>query len=406
MNVGIILKTAYTALKRNRLRSGLTMLGIIIGVAAVIVMISVGQGAKSSVETQIASMGVNILFIGPGSMSTGGQRLGFGAVQTLTPGDADAITRECPSVLAASPSLTSGGQLIYGNQNWSTSIIGASPSYFTIRDWVFEAGQPFSDADVNSAVKVCVLGHDVYDNLFPDGENPIGKTIRVRSVPCKIVGLLKAKGQAGMGQNQDDAIFIPYTSLMKRILNRNYIQFILVSAVSQARMQAAQDEISALLRQRHKIKPGADDDFFVRSQNDMTAMATQTSTILTLLLGSVASISLIVGGIGIMNIMLVSVRERTREIGIRMAVGAKGSDIMMQFLVESIVLSVLGGFIGIVLGVGGSQAVSYFAQWPTYISPVSIVLAIGFSSGIGVFFGFYPARTAAQLNPIDALRYE
>ncbi len=405
MNLGITFKVAFRALGRNRLRSVLTMLGIIIGVAAVIIMVGVGQGAKSQIEAQIASMGTNIIYVGPGTVTQGGARLGFGATQTLIPADADAIIKECPDVLNASPGVGSGGQLVYKNQNWSTSISGVAPSYLIIRDWQLAEGSPFTDNDVAGATKVCLLGHDTMTTLFGD-EDPIGKTIRVRAVPFRVLGVLAQRGQSNFGQNQDDIVIIPYTTLMKRILNRYWLSYIFVSAVSQAKIYAAQQEITELLRQRHKIQASQDNDFFVGNQQDIAAAATATSTILTYLLGSVASISLIVGGIGIMNIMLVSVRERTREIGIRMAVGARGWDILQQFLIEAVVLSAVGGLIGVVLGVGGSQLVSKFANWPVFISPTAILVAIGFSAGIGVFFGFYPARTASKLNPIDALRYE
>jgi len=350
-------------------------------------------------------MGTNVLFVAPGSMTTGGQRLGAGNTQTLIPADADAILRECPDVLNVSPGFNDTGQVIYKNQNWRTSFTGIAPSYLDIRDWQLQEGNMFSENDVQAAIKVCVLGQDVKDNLFGD-EDPLGKTIRVRKVPCLVVGVLKARGQSALGQSQDDLILLPYTTIMKRMVNRTFLKYILISAVSKDKIPAAQQEITELLRQRHRIKTGQDDDFLISNQVDIATAATATTVILTILLGSVASISLIVGGIGIMNIMLVSVKERTREIGIRMAVGARGWDIMQQFLIEAIVVSAIGGLIGIILGVGGSRLVSYFAKWPTFISPISILIAIVFSAGIGIFFGFYPARTAAKLNPIDALRYE
>jgi putative ABC transport system permease protein len=405
MNLIMTIKIAYHALGRNRMRTALTMLGIIIGVAAVIIMVGVGQGAKKSVESQIASMGTNMLIIMPGSMSSGGQRLGFGSVQTLVPADVDAIVHNCPSVLDASPMVGSSGQVIYGNQNWNTSLDGVSPSFLTIRDWQLDSGAAFTENDIAAATKVCLLGSEVAKNLFAD-ESPVGKTIRIRKIPFRVVGVLASRGQTSMGPSQDDIILIPYTTLMKRILNRTYVSLVFVSAISQDKMKDAKTEITELLRQRHRIKTDADNDFTIGSQQDITAMATSTSTILTLLLGSVASISLLVGGIGIMNIMLVSVRERTREIGIRMAVGARSRDILLQFLIESIVLSALGGLIGIILGVTGASLISKFASWPTVVSSTAISVAFGFSAGIGIFFGFYPARTAAKLNPIDALRYE
>jgi putative ABC transport system permease protein len=405
MNLLFTIKTALMALNRNRLRSSLTMLGIIIGVSAFIIMVSVGQGAKASIENEIKSMGTNVMMVMAGNRSSGGMRQGFGSTQTLVPKDCEAILQECPAVLTGTPMLNTNAAVIYGNQNWSTSVSGVGPEFFTIRDWQTTAGNIFSDSDVRGANKVCVLGTEVAKNLF-EGEDPIGKMIRIRKIPFKVVGLLASKGQTGNGQNQDDIIIVPYTTLMKRMLNRTYVQSLFLSAVSEEQMNEAKAQVTDLLRQRHKIKAGADDDFFIGTQSDITSMATSTSTILTLLLGSVASISLIVGGIGIMNIMLVSVRERTREIGVRMALGARSRDILTQFMVESFVLSALGGLIGILLGVGGTLLVSQIAKWPTYISVMSMVLSIGFSSAIGIFFGFYPARTAARLNPIDALRFE
>jgi putative ABC transport system permease protein len=405
MNLLFTIKTALMALNRNRLRSSLTMLGIIIGVSAFIIMVSVGQGAKASIESEIKSMGTNVMMVMAGNRSSGGMRQGFGSTQTLVPKDCEAILQECPAVLTGTPMLNTNAAVIYGNQNWSTSVSGVGPEFFTIRDWQTTSGNIFSDSDVRGANKVCVIGTEVAKNLF-EGEDPIGKMIRIRKIPFKVVGLLASKGQTGNGQNQDDIIIVPYTTLMKRMLNRTYVQNLFLSAVAEDQMTEAKAQVTDLLRQRHKIKAGADDDFFIGTQSDITSMATSTSTILTLLLGSVASISLIVGGIGIMNIMLVSVRERTREIGVRMALGARGRDILTQFMVESFVLSALGGLMGILLGVGGTLLVSQIAKWPTYISVMSMVLSIGFSSAIGIFFGFYPARTAARLNPIDALRFE
>ncbi len=405
MNLLFTMKTAFMALLRNRLRSGLTMLGIIIGISSVIVMISVGQGAKASIENQIKSMGTNMLMVMSGSMKSMGQRQAAGSSQTMTPEDVEAILKECPAVLNATPNVSSSGSLVYGNANWTSSLLGVSPDYFIIRDWQTSSGTVFTESDVNGANKVCVLGTEVVANLFPN-EDPIGKMIRIKGIPFKVVGVMVSKGQAAMGPNQDDTVIIPYTTLMKRILNQTNISGIMVSAVSQDQIADAKEQITELLRTRHRIKKGADDDFFIGSQTDITNMATSTSSIMTLLLGSVASISLIVGGIGIMNIMLVSVRERTREIGIRMALGARSRDILLQFMVEAFVLSLIGGLVGIILGVSGAMLVSKIAKWSTYISFISIVLSIGFSSAIGIFFGFYPARMAAQLNPIEALRFE
>jgi len=405
MNLLFTMKTAFMALLRNRLRSGLTMLGIIIGISSVIIMISVGQGAKASIENQIKSMGTNMLMIMSGSMKSMGQRQATGSSQTMTPEDVEAILKECPAVLNATPNVSSSGSLVYGNANWTSSLLGVSPDYFIIRDWQTSSGSVFTESDVNGANKVCILGTEVVTNLFPN-EDPVGKMIRIKGIPFKVVGVMVSKGQAAMGPNQDDTVIIPYTTLMKRILNQTNISGIMVSAVSQDQIADAKEQITELLRTRHRIKKGDDDDFFIGSQTDITNMATSTSSIMTLLLGSVASISLIVGGIGIMNIMLVSVRERTREIGIRMALGARSRDILLQFMVEAFVLSLIGGLVGIILGVSGAMLVSKIAKWSTYISFISIVLSIGFSSAIGIFFGFYPARMAARLNPIEALRFE
>jgi len=405
MNLLFTMKTAFMALLRNRLRSGLTMLGIIIGISSVIVMISVGQGAKASIENQIKSMGTNMLMVMSGSMKSMGQRQAAGSSQTMTPEDVEAILKECPAVLNATPNVSSSGSLVYGNANWTSSLLGVSPDYFIIRDWQTSSGTVFTESDVNGANKVCVLGTEVVANLFPN-EDPIGKMIRIKGIPFKVVGVMVSKGQAAMGPNQDDTVIIPYTTLMKRILNQTNISGIMVSAVSQDQISDAKEQITELLRARHRIKKGGEDDFFIGSQTDMTNKATSIANVMTLLLGSVASISLIVGGIGIMNIMLVSVRERTREIGIRMALGARSRDILLQFMVEAFVLSLIGGLVGIILGVSGAMLISKIAKWSTYISFISIVLSIGFSSAIGIFFGFYPARMAAQLNPIEALRFE
>ncbi len=405
MKLMFTLRTAFIDLQRNRLRSSLTMLGIVIGVAAVIIMVSVGQGAKTAVENQIASLGTNVIFVGSGSVTAGGQRQGFGTTQTLTVEDAEVINRECSAVMQATPGLSAGAGLVYNNQNWSASMIGVAPAYFVIRDLKLSSGTYFTEADLTGSAKVCVLGSEVADHLFL-GEDPVGKTIRVKKVPFKVLGVLEAKGQTALGQNLDDTLYLPYTTVMKRLLNRTYVQFILVSAMSQDQIPEAKMQMTDLLRQRHRIGPHDDDDFYMTDQKDYSAIATATSMILTVLLGSVASISLIVGGIGIMNIMLVSVRERTREIGIRMAVGARGGDVLRQFLTESIVLSGVGGTVGVLLGIGFSYLISALFGLVTYVSPWSVLLAFGSSSAIGVFFGYYPALTASRLNPIDALRYE
>ncbi len=400
-----ILVSAFRALRRNKMRSFLTMLGIIIGVAAVIAMLAIGQGAEFSVQQQINALGTNVLIVLPGSQQTGGLRVGAGSMTTLTEDDAFAIQKECPAVSLVSPGTRAGGQVIAGNLNWATGIEGTGPDYLEIRKWSVEYGDFYTDQDVKAASKVCVLGKTVADNLFPES-SPVGQTIRIRNVPCKVIGVLSRKGQNAMGQDQDDIILAPYTTVLRRLTWYPYLRQILVSATSPANIAVAQTQISELLRMRHKIAPYDPDDFTIRNQADLAATANATTQILTILLASIASVSLLVGGIGIMNIMLVSVTERTREIGIRMSVGARGWDILTQFLIEALVLSLLGGIIGILLGVGGSSAISKIAKWPTIITAFSIVLSFGFSIAIGIFFGFYPARKAAQLNPIDALRYE
>ncbi len=405
MKVLNILVAAFRALQRNKMRSFLTMLGIIIGVGAVIAMLAIGQGAEYSVKSRIASLGTNILIIFPGSQQQGGLRMGAGTTVTLTEDDANAILTECPSVAFVSPETRSGGQVIAGNMNWATGIEGVGVNYLDIREWQLQYGNFFSDQDIKGAAKVCVLGKTVADNLFP-GDDPINKSLRIRNVPFKVVGVLSAKGQNASGDDQDDIILAPYTTVLKRLSHFPFLRQILVSAISQKAIPEAQKEVEELLRMRHKIAPYDPDDFTIRNQADLAETASETSKILTILLASIASVSLVVGGIGIMNIMLVSVTERTREIGIRMSVGARGKDILTQFLIEALVLSLIGGIIGIILGVASSKIISSFAQWPTFITPFSIILSFGFSIVIGLFFGFYPARKAALLNPIDALRFE
>jgi putative ABC transport system permease protein len=400
-----ILLSAFRALRRNKMRSFLTMLGIIIGVGAVIAMLAIGQGAEYSVEQQINALGTNVLIILPGSQQTGGLRFGAGTMTTLTEDDAAAVQKECPAVSLVSPGTRSGGQVIAGNQNWATSIEGTGTDYLEIRKWSVEYGEFYTDQDVKSASKVCILGRTVADNLFPDS-SPVGQNIRIRNVPFKVLGVLSKKGQNAMGQDQDDIILAPYTTVKRRLTWYPYLRQILVSATSPANIAVAQNQIAELLRMRHKIAPYDQDDFTIRNQADLATAANATTEVLTILLASIASVSLLVGGIGIMNIMLVSVTERTREIGIRMSVGARGRDILTQFLIEALVLSLMGGIIGIMLGVGGSSAISKIAKWPTIITVFSIFLSFGFSIAIGIFFGFYPARKAAMLNPIDALRYE
>jgi putative ABC transport system permease protein len=387
------------------MRSGLTMLGMIIGVAAVITMVSVGQGAKEQVEAQIATIGSNMLMVFPGSTTQAGVRSGSGVVTTLNEEDSAAIEKELSAVRAAAPSLRTTAQIISTNQNWSTQVSGSTPNFFLIRDWHIESGSPFTQSDVSGANKVAVLGKTVVTNLF-GAQDPVGQIIRIRNVPFKVVGVLAPKGQSAQGQDQDDTIIIPITTLQKRIMGVTHIGIILVSANSPEETAIAQEQIRQLLRQRHRLQAGQEEDFSVRNMTDIASAAESASKIMALLLGSIASVSLVVGGIGIMNIMLVSVTERTREIGIRMAVGARGRDILVQFLMEAVVLSFTGGLLGIALGIGCSRLISSLVNWPTIVSPQSIVLSSAVSIAIGIFFGLYPARRAASLDPIEALRYD
>ena len=400
-----ILLSAFRALQRNKMRSFLTMLGIIIGVGAVIAMLAIGQGAEFSVKEQIAALGTNVLMVYPGAQQQGGVRTAAGSAVTLTEDDANAIARECPSVQYISPGSGAGGQVIAGNLNWSTAIQGVGSDYLEIRQWPVEYGEFFTDQDIKGATKVCILGKTVADNLFPES-SPVDQTVRIRNVPFKVVGVLTKKGQNAMGQDQDDVILAPYTTVIRRLSHWPNLRYILISAATLNDIPIAQNEIAEVLRMRHKIQTFDADDFTIRNQTDLAATATATTQILTILLASIASVSLLVGGIGIMNIMLVSVTERTREIGIRMSIGARARDILTQFLIEALVLSLLGGITGIILGTVGSSVISNIAKWPTIVTAFSIILSFGFSIAIGIFFGFYPARKAAMLNPIDALRYE
>jgi putative ABC transport system permease protein len=401
------IRIALRALRRNKLRSGLTALGIIIGVGTIIAMLGIGNGAKAQVEAQVASLGRNVIMVYPGSSSSGsGVKLGYGSSVTLSPDDADAIDREIEDAELVSPEVYSYTQIVAGNQNWKTKLYGESPSYFEIRNWPLEEGEIFTDADVRSGTKVAIIGRTTAQQLFGD-ESPVGKTVRVQNVPFKITGVLTAKGFSVKGHDQDNVLFVPYTTAISRLMGRNTSLYgINIQAAEDCDMPAVQEKISELLRQRHRISSSKEDDFFVRSQQDIAETATATAKTMTLLLGAIASVSLVVGGIGIMNIMLVSVTERTREIGIRMAVGAKGRHILRQFLVEAFTLSSLGGAMGIAAGVGASKLFASLGQWPTLISPSSVVIAFLFSGGVGVFFGFYPAHKASRLDPIDALRYE
>jgi putative ABC transport system permease protein len=398
-------RIALRALARNKLRAFLTMLGIIIGVGAVIAMVAIGEGAKSTIRSQISALGTNVLIILPGSNVQGGVRAGSGNVNTLIDADARAMARELRSVAYASPVLRRQEQLIAGNLNWGTLVQGVAPEFEQIRDWQIEAGRFLHDGDMDSAAKVAVIGQTVARQLFGN-DDPIDAVIRIRNIPFRIVGVLVGKGQTGQGQDQDDTVMIPYTTMQKRLMRITWLQSIVVRAVSAEKVAEAQEQITLLLRQRHRIAEGREDDFTVRNLSDIAEAAQSTARVMAILLGSVAGISLLVGGIGIMNIMLVSVTERTREIGIRMAVGARSRDIMLQFLVEAVVMAGTGGIIGILLGVGSSELLKTWAHWPTLIDPAVVAVAFLFSGAVGVFFGFYPARKAAGLDPIDALRYE
>ena len=399
------LRIALRALRRNKMRSVLTALGIIIGVGAVITTVGIGTGAKSQVEAQIASLGESMLLIFPGSISASGARTGWGNTHTLTLEDAQAIQSQIRDVVAVSPENTTRAQVIYGNQNWSTRAAGESPEYLSIRKWPLAEGDMFNDQHVRAVAKVCVIGQTVANQLFPDTD-PVGKMIRIRNVPCQVLGVLQAKGLSPMGSDQDDIVLVPYTTELKRIHMETWLDVMLVQASSKEALGLVQQEITGLLRQRHHIDPARGDDFTVRSQEDIAQAATATARTMTFLLGAIACVSLIVGGIGIMNIMLVSVTERTREIGIRMAVGAHGRDILLQFLIEAMTLSSVGGIIGILCGVGASKILSVAKGWPTLVSPTAVIVSFLFSAAVGIFFGFYPARKAAQLDPIEALRYE
>jgi putative ABC transport system permease protein len=398
-------KIAFRALRRNKMRSVLTALGIIIGVAAVIAMVSIGNGAKAQVEQQIASLGENVILIFSGSVTSSGIRTGWGSAGTLKIEDAEAIRREVPGVIAVSEEVISTRQVSAGNQNWFTRVYGESPEYFDIRQWPLSEGAIFTPQDVRSANKVCVIGRTAASQVF-GSEDPIGQVLRIQGVPFLVTGVLTPKGLSPQGTDQDDIVIMPYTSAMKRVIGGSTLRGINVQVGSPDDLEPAQQQITELLRQRHNIRPGRDDDFTVRNQQEIAETATATSRVMSLLLGAIASVSLLVGGIGIMNIMLVSVTERTREIGVRLAVGAHGRDILTQFLIEAVTLSSIGGVIGIILGLGASQILSVVADWPTLISVTSVIVAFFFSAAVGIFFGFYPAREASRLDPIEALRYE
>jgi putative ABC transport system permease protein len=408
MDFLVIFKIAFRALARNKMRSALTMLGIIIGVAAVIAMVSIGQGAQASVQEQIASVGTNILFVGAGSQNVGGVRSGTGNTNsnTLTVEDIDAIRREIPTVAMATPSVNArSSQLIFGNQNWNSTVQGVNEQFPQIRKWLVQSGEFFTEADVRTASRVVVIGQTIAENLFP-GMDAVGQMVRVRELPFRVVGVMARRGQDPQGRDQDDVLFAPFTTVQKKLLAITFVQFAYVSAISPNATYTAQEQITELLRQRHKIPGNQENDFFVRNMTDVAEAADETNRIMTILLGSIASVSLLVGGIGIMNIMLVSVTERTREIGIRMAIGARSSAVRTQFLIESIVLSLMGGAIGIVLGIAVSIIIPKIAGWPTLVSIYAIIGSVIFSAAVGISFGYYPARKAAGLDPIEALRYE
>jgi putative ABC transport system permease protein len=402
-----IIRVAFRALQRNKMRAALTMLGIIIGVSAVVAMVSIGQGAQATVQAQIDSIGTNLLFVTAGAQNVGGVRSGTGdtGTNTLTVDDLEAIKREVPTVSMVTPTVNARGQLVAGNMNWNTSIQGVSEEYPEVRKWTIQSGSFFTEGDVRTAARVLVVGQTIADNMFA-GADPVGQTIRVQNLPFRVVGVMARKGQDPQGRDQDDIAFTPYTTVQKKILGSPRLQIAYVSAVSPDATYTAQQQISELLRQRHKLGPNEPDDFTVRNMSDIAQAASETNNTMTMLLACIAGVSLLVGGIGIMNIMLVSVTERTREIGIRMAIGARSSAVRSQFLIESVVLSLTGGLFGILLGVAVSLGIPKLLGWPTLISGMAIVGSVIFSAAVGIFFGYYPAHKAASLDPIEALRYE
>jgi putative ABC transport system permease protein len=407
MNFIAIVRVAVRALNRNKLRTALTMLGIIIGVGAVIALVSIGQGAQAMIQNQINGMGTNMMFIMPGNVFFGGASLGAGAASTLTEEDVEAMLSEIPTIAAASPIVRASGQMVFGNQNWFSQMQGTNEKFPQIRNWKVERGEFFTDLDVRSANRVIVLGTTVADKLFP-GVDPVGQMVRVRNLPFRVVGVLVAKGQSMVGQDQDDTAVVPYTTAQRKLLGQQIpsISQAMISAITPEASAITETQVAALLRQRHHIQSGQTDDFMVRNMTDVAQTSAQVTTLLTVLLGSIAAISLIVGGIGIMNIMLVSVTERTREIGIRMAVGARPNYIRLQFLTESLVLSLVGGLIGVIIGGSLAALIAHVLGWPTLVSALSILISFVFATAIGIFFGYYPAHKAAALDPIEALRYE
>ena len=412
MNYTNLLKIALRAIAANKTRSFLTALGIIIGIASVITMLAVGQGTKQSIQANIAEMGSNMIMISPGADRRGGVRQEASSMETLKLTDYETIKDECKYIKAVSPMVSSSGQFIYGNENTPSTIYGVNQDYLEIRQISVADGEVFTDSEVKTSAKVCILGQTVVDNLFPDGSDPIGKVVRFNSIPFRVIGVLKKKGYNSMGMDQDDLVLAPYTAVMKRILAQTYLSGIQCSAITEGATDKATEEISTILRRNHKLKEATEtteadeDDFTIRSQEELASMMNSTTDMLTILLGCVAGISLVVGGIGIMNIMYVSVTERTREIGLRMSVGARGMDILNQFLIEAILLSVTGGIIGVVLGIGAAYSIKLFAHWPIAIQAWTIVMSFAVCTFTGVFFGWYPAKKAAQLDPIEAIRYE
>ena len=406
MNYKNLIKVALKALSNNKFRGFLTMLGIIIGVGSVIAMLAIGQGSKRSIREQISEMGSNMIMIHPGTGRFGGVRQSASSMQTLKIEDYKTIINESSYISACSPSVNSSGQAIYGANNTPTTIYGINQDYMDIRKYTVSEGEMFTDQDVARAAKVCVVGQTIVDNLFPNGEDPLGKTIRFGKIPFKIIGVLTSKGYNSMGMDQDDLILAPYTTVQKRILAITYLQGIFASAITEELSDKAIDELTAILRQNHNIRPGEEDDFNIRSQEELSSMMSSTSDLMTVLLACLAGISLLVGGIGIMNIMYVSVTERTREIGLRMSIGAKGRHILWQFLIEAVIISVVGGIIGVLLGIGAAAAIKYIAGWPVFVQPYSVILSFAVCTVTGIFFGWYPAKKASNLDPIEAIRYE
>ena len=406
MNGTNLFKIAFRALANNKLRAFLTMLGIIIGVASVIAMLAIGQGSKRSIQKQISEMGSNMIMIHPGAEMRGGVRQDPSSMQTLKLENYETLRDECMYLSAISPNVSASGQLISGSNNYPSSVSGVSIGYLTIRQLTVEHGEMFTEEDIRTAAKVCVIGKTIVDNLFPDGQDPIGKIIRCNQVPLRVVGVLKSKGYNSMGMDQDDVVLSPYTTVMKRLLAQTYLSGIFASALTEDMTEEAVDEITNILRREHKLKEADDDDFTIRTQQELSSMLNTTTDLMTTLLACIAGISLVVGGIGIMNIMYVSVTERTREIGLRMSVGARGIDILSQFLIESILISITGGLIGVILGCGASFIIKSVAHWPVFIQPWSVLLSFAVCTFTGVFFGWYPAKKAADLDPIEALRYE